>query len=468
MGGRLRVALIGSVALNSYLLAKFLRRIGVEADSFDTGGGTAMWVPWWEDAKFDPESTGPTFWQWTKIAAETGFRRPPWAKIVGNDAARPWYDDQESFEADLPALMPGYQRSTKPRMIHSREVIAALHESRLTRAEQKLIRNEAVNLLSWRSIRAIADAYDLTVFLGPLAGYACMLPAARPYVTFEHATMRAVPRRTTPDQELLAVAYQHADWNIITNADCIEAAEMLGIRERSSFIPHPLDEDKFSPGDAPFGDAIKAAYGSELLFYAPARSSFNEVSGTKRNERLIYAFARYVNEAEPAGSPRATLILSAWGEHYREVEALCETLGIHDRCKWVTCLPKLKVLDLYRACDIVFDQFSETVGSFGTVTAETMACAKPVVTHVNPDVHRWCLDELPPVCNALRVGEIYDWMVRLAGDPELRARKGVEGRAWIEKYHGWRRVAEMHRDLYERVLSEHRGQQETRELVEVA
>ncbi|HXI16286.1 MAG TPA: hypothetical protein VNM48_07930 [Chloroflexota bacterium] len=50
MSAPLRVCLQGNVAQNAYLLAKGLRALGVEADSFDQQGvGFPMQHPAWED-----------------------------------------------------------------------------------------------------------------------------------------------------------------------------------------------------------------------------------------------------------------------------------------------------------------------------------------------------------------------------------------------------------------------------------
>ena len=448
----LHVATLGNIAQNAYLLARFLRRLGVEADSYDAGGGNSMWVPWWEDASFDESEIGPHYWAWSRVAAKTGVERPSWAKIMGNDAAEAWYDTQEAYEADLGRLMAGYQRTVVPEPRQRREVMAALRRSRLSTEEQKALVEPAISLLSWRSMIAIARQYDLVVLCGPLAGYAPVFPADIPYITFEHATMRSVPRLDTGDQRLIAAAYQHADWNIITNADCREAAWMLGL-EKFSFIPHPFDEEKFSPGDDVFGAKIREALGVDLLIYIPSRHSFNESSGTKRSDRAVYAFARYVREAEPKGAPRAALLLSAWGEHAKLVEQLTERLGINDRVKWLQSMPKPKVLRMLRAADIVMDQFSESVGSFGTTTIEALSVGKPVITYINAERHEWCLSSIPPVCNALTADQIYQWLVYLALNPEHRAQYGRDGRAWVLEHHGWRRVAEEHLELYERVLA---------------
>lgn len=455
----MRISVVGPVALNAYLLARCLRRLGVDADSYDFGGGNPMWTPWWEEcANLDETALAPNHYDWTSVAAQTGFRRPPWAKILGTDLAAPWYDTQEAFEADLKRFMPALGADPESRTLSPED--AELLLGHRPEAEARTIAEALPRLPSWRSIRAIAARSDLTVLCGPTAGYGALLPEGTPYVAFEHATMRYVHRLVTPSDRLLALAYRKAAACVITNADCHEAAECLGL-ENYRFLPHPLDEERFCPGPSTYGDAVRARLGVDLLLYAPARHSMNESAGTKSNERIVYAFARYLREAVPAGSPTAALILAAWGQHVAETKRIIKALGIEPHVYWTECLPKPKALEWYRAADIVLDQFSETVGSFGTVTAEALACGKPVVTHLDPAVHEWCLPvlgELPPVWNALRTGDIYRALRSLANSPGLRSLHGTQGREWVERRHGWRQTAERHLALYREVLDKGRAQ----------
>lgn len=464
----IRIAHVGNIAQNAYLNAKFQRRLGVEADSFDLGGGNPMWVPWWEDSDPDPTQVNPGWYAWTSVAERTGFRRPSWAKIMSLDCgSRHWYDTQEEYEADLPFLLPGaLSQEERGGDASEREAFlkAALAAGRLSPAEQEACLPAMRQFPSCRSIPAMTAGYDLTVLYGPYASYGCVLPRDQKYVTFEHSTMRLVPWFDQPEYHSLAAAYRHADANILTNADCGEAAWCLGLRA-CEFIPHPLDEDMFSP-DADDGEAQRVREriqqgvpgGVELLLFAPARQSRIARSGSKRNDRIFYAFARYVEEQEPQGAPRAVLLAGAWGTG-PDVQAsalLVRQLGLSERVVWLTSQPKRRMVALYRACDIVLDQFSEQVGSFGTVTAEGLSCGKPVITYCDHRVHEWCLPELggslPPVCHAKTADDIYEQLTLLATDPLRREFYGAEARAWVLAHHAWRVTTERHLALYARVL----------------
>src|SRR5688500_11432976 len=118
---------------------------------------------------------------------------------------------------------------------------------------------------------------------------------------------------------------------------------------------------------------------------------------------------------------------------------------------------KLRLLEHYQASDVVLDQFHESVGTFGTVTAEALSCAKPVIMYFNPAVHEWCLPERPPIESALTEPEIEARLVALARDPARRARVGAASREWIVKWDGWARCADDHLTRYAEVMARRGG-----------
>lgn len=459
----MKIAICGNVAQNAFLLAKGLRRLGIDADSYDQGGGYPLQHPAWQEAFFAAAEVpiGAEFWDWANLPTKNHWRRPAWAKILGNDGAEPWYDTQEAFQADLARLFRG-GRHLRPPKEQAHDLLAAVQASRTPLDQHAAVVRDAAEQWDWRSMLAIAQQYDLVVLCGEYAAYGPLLPKEQPYVCFEHATMRYTPSLATPAHRLLALAYQQSDANVITNADCWEAAGMLGVRHKSVFIPHPLDEELCSPGDAATSAKhkaqVQAQLGCELVLFAPARHSRSEATGSKRNDRILYAFARYVREAEPAGAPKAGLLLCGWGhpEHVQESEALVAALGLGQRVGWLPCEPKPRLVRFYRLADIVLDQFSETVGSFGAVTAEAMACAKPVITYYSDAAHAWCRDVLPeppPVVTARTTDDIYLALRSLAEQPQRRGALGGAGHAWIERWHSLKRVCRLHEQLYGRVLA---------------
>ena len=98
----------------------------------------------------------------------------------------------------------------------------------------------------------------------------------------------------------------------------------------------------------------------------------------------------------------------------------------------------------------MLDQF--TFGTFGGIAPEAMACERPVVMAFDRALHDWCFPVPPPIVDARDERTVAEALARLAADPGERARLGREGRAWVERHHGWRLVAERQRAIYEEVL----------------
>jgi glycosyltransferase involved in cell wall biosynthesis len=183
-------------------------------------------------------------------------------------------------------------------------------------------------------------------------------------------------------------------------------------------------------------------YQTDLIFFAPSRHNW----ALKGNDLLLRAFARF----RKATHQRPILILSEWGQEVDRSRALIAALGLQVSVVWTPPLNKMKLIAYYNAADVVLDQF--TLGVFGTVTPEAMACGKPVVLNFNRQVHEWCYDEMPPVLGARTEHEIFERMVEVSEDRGYAAAVGQVSREWIVKHHGWELVADRQVSVYRELL----------------
>ncbi len=521
-----RIAHVGNIANNAYSNAKFQRRLGLAADSYNYAFEFVFGHPEWEDADFGEQLDLYHPPDWPALQFTNGYARPHWARYLSGrpdpygytgydearreagiqgqylDTGRVWtavpatgepaglgptlmlrlrrlahssaqryaslarqgqLTPRERLEflllmlvraavdnVSLWRLQLGVAMNDRLRAIRS-DMRAVDTHSHLTQAGQRLRPRNYSRLTCWRSFRPLSQDYDLSVLYGLEVTKAGLLPPDRPYIAFEHATMRSLPFEDTVQGRLLALGYQLAEACIITNPDVLSSAKRLGLRHYR-FIPHPVDETKYCPGETPLADELRRELRVPLIFFCPSRHEWSNGSDSKRSDRVIRAFGRYVREAEPAGLPAAALVLTKWGTDVRASQQLCRELGVEGRVVWLHPMHKMRLLEYYRAADVVLDQFHDAVGSFGTVTVEAMACARPVIMYFNPQVHEWCLEENPPIQSALTTPEIYGRLVALAGSAERRAAVGAQSRAWVERWHGWQRVAELHLELYREVF----------------
>ena len=467
----MRVSLHGNVAQNAYLLAYGLRNYTtVEADSYDRGTGVAMWTPQWEHGDFDIARLGAdsSFFTWAQAPMRNGFTRPSWARIQGENDDPLWFPDEQAQRewygvhkaSGGQPCMPVFETFSGPARFF--EPCSTMELPEHVDEIPGLSLPGLLKLSRWRTTAALQKQYDLMVLFGAEARNGVMLPA-KSYIAFEHATLRHVEQEASTDQRLLAAAYRRAAHVVITNADCRRSAEVLGL-ENYSFIPHPVDTEwpKFHPGatwrSAQLRKDLLAWTRAEVLVFSPTRHSSNPESGMKANEVLLHAFAQYMRSPE---LPRAHLLLCLWGRDVPNSQELSEELGIAQYVSWVPLLPKLQLADLYRACDVVCDQFSTEVGSFGTITVEALACGKPVITHINREYHTWCEEVLPPppALEASSAQELFQQLERVATHQNGTMTLGHQGFEWVQEYHSLERVARLHEALYTEVLAEQRARE---------
>jgi glycosyltransferase involved in cell wall biosynthesis len=431
-----RVLQFGNVAQNGYNNAKLLRRIGIEADAV-CDESQALAQPEWEDAPLplDVDAMAP----WTVVSVD-GWRRPDWVIAPRVPPRRPPGYYRAAYAAAIAANTPRLRR-----------LYAEL------RREFDAIRAELGTDLSFGDVRAgFRAAWMHSVVLGDISSlfrrydlvqaYAThpilTLVAApeRPFVAYEHGTLRELPFEPSWRGRLLSLAYRRAAKVIITNADVVASTRRLGL-VNTTFIPHPVDETKYTPGPSSVGHELRAQ-GATPFVLAPARQDWRE----KRNDEMVRALAQLVR----TDHPRATLMLGEWGSDVARTRALVEELGVSANVRWTKPVPKLRLIELYRAADVVLDQF--TFGTFGGIAPEAMACERPVVMAFDRALHEWCFTEPPPIVDARDARSLAEALGRLANDPGERNRLGREGRAWVERNHSWRLVAERHRSVYEEVL----------------
>ncbi len=435
-----RVLHAGNVANNAYLNAKFQRRAGIEADAL-CDELHILSLPEWEDAGlvgvYDDYAPLET------IAAEHGWSRPPWVLAPDPRQARPRFKGQHLLQARLRAYaLDRLRRRGVERMLRAdyaplREVLGHdLGRLDLGRAGVSLF----MFGLPWGGAEQLFRRYDVVQAYATYPIYPYLAAPDRPYVAFEHGTLREIPFEDSWRGRLMSVAYRRAAKVVITNPDVKAQADLLGL-DNYVFIPHPVDEEKYTPGPSGFRDRLQAREASPLLF-SPSRHDWD----IKANDAMLRGFAAFVH----AAGSQALLVLSEWGGEVERSRALIRELAVERNVEWLRPLTKVELIDAYRGTDIVLDQF--LIGTFGAVAPEAMACGRPVVMAFDDEMHSWCFDELPPVIRARAPDEIERALTELGHDRAKREELGARSRSWIQRHHGWRLVVERHRAVYDEIL----------------
>lgn len=433
----MRVLHVGNVANNGYLNAKFQRRAGIEADAI-CDETHILSLPEWEDADlhgvFEP-SPDPQ-----ELAREGNWQRPPWILEPSDPGARRRFPGQLFLEGLArsyvePLVRPSIAGRVRADYTPLEPVLGPLRPFDVSRGLMALQRFS----LLWPDLPRLFSGYDVVEAYAthPILAY---LAGGAPYVAFEHGTLRELPFEDSWRGRLLATAYRGAAKVVITNPDVIGSARRLGL-EHTVFIPHPVDETKYTPGPSPFRAELGVGE-DERLLVSPSSQTWR----LKGNDALLRGYAELLR-----GGGAATLVLTDWGPDVDRSRALARELGVEDRLRWLAPLPKLRLIEAYRAADVVLDQF--VLGTFGAIAPEAMACGCPVVMAFDPGVHEWCFPELPPVVPAREPSEIAAALRRLLDDDAERERVGTASRRWVEAHHGWQLVTDRHRAVYEEALA---------------
>lgn len=423
---------LGNIANNAYNNAKFLRRKGWQSDVLCYDYTHVMGQPEWEDAEFEGEvdEFHPN-WEGKKLG---GFHRPTWFKqafLYGSPRRRrKWFKGQ--FRLERLMQYPWTLVHAWPTYREARAHVSCIG-----------IKEVLATCVNETAFRKWFEGYDLIQAYATEPIHAWLFGNGCPYVAYEHGTMRDIPFENSSRGRLLTVAYKRAGKIIITNPDVIAAAQRLRLSQYQ-FVPHPVDETKYRPCPTPLRNQLRHDHQADLILFAPSRHNW----GLKGNDCLIRAFARYAKSC----AQKAVLIFTRWGQEVDRSEQLVNELGLNSRVVWTAPLNKRKLIHYYNASDIVLDQF--TIGTFGTVTPEAMACGKPVILCFNREVHEWCYPEMPPVVNARSEDDIFQRLHELGADACHRKQLGTASRAWIIKHHGWELVADRQIAIYRELLQQ--------------
>ncbi len=148
-----------------------------------------------------------------------------------------------------------------------------------------------------------------------------------------------------------------------------------------------------------------------------------------------------------------TIIHSPTNRKYKGTELIISVIERIKREKKIKFLLMENVnrndlLKIKSRCDISIDQVGGTMGGtgYGKAGLETLAMGIPTVTNMTDDYNSW-LPENPFVV-ANNAEELYKKLNELIDEKDLRISLGIEGRRWVNKYHGYNSVNTKLKELY--------------------
>ena len=488
--GRSPTALhIGNIANAAYLNARMLNEAGIDCDVLCYEYYHIMGCPEWESAVFDPNGVDPDRPLWSRIDLH-GFERPRWfaqgslgscidyliARRTKSERADALWRQLEREQADPEqpeASSADNGESNYPSAAIESRIgdLAAAFRSDFPLRPDQLSAEELTGTFFFSAqyfgrLRHLCSLYDVVI------GYSTdgIVPLAvgkRPYIAYEHGTIRALPFEDNTDGRLCALSYSRADLSFITNCDTVIAAGKLQL-EDYRFVPHPINEHVVAaPEPGSLRQQLCRDLGADFLVFHPSRQHWEaqrHPSWEKGNDIFLKGFARFVKTVRP----RAAAILVDWGKTVAESRALIKELGIADHVLWIPPQNAAGMAAYIKACDVLADQFF--LGAWGSTMPRALYLGTPAIIYVNESIHRWCFSEMPPIVNADSSDTVHAGLCRLA-DEGYRRELGAAGRAWYDQHHSNKIIIEGFSRAIRDVLmgsEQHRLQDAVRELRDTA
>jgi glycosyltransferase involved in cell wall biosynthesis len=479
---------IGNIANNAYLNAKYLNHAGYDCDVLCYDYYHIMACPEWEELVINTNISDPNFPQWHQVS-HSEFFRPRWfaqgkldtcldyliAKREGdgNKSENLWIqlsrenntlpNVNESF-SDLSFYILKLLRVPKYLFKLAKKIIRRLYliKKNISKGtelnETELNETELSWFKYWEKIYE-KIRFNNDDFLRPsdIIRYHYMLPkfkrlfenydlihaystdgilsllAEKPYLSYEHGTIRSIPFQDTQAGRLCRLTYKMANFVCITNADNIVAAKKLNLL-KYGFLPHPINEDAFDFA-LPRSELVSAMhkkYGAEYLIFHPSRQHWGDKdpgNWDKGNDVFIEGLAKFVKENEIS----TKAILVEWGQHVNKTKQLIKQLNIKENIIWIAPISAKKMAEYIQSVDLLADQFY--LGAFGSTLPRALACGTPAMIFLNEKLHEWCFREMPPVINARNQEEVNAGLIKAFRDRDWVAENSKNSMEWYKKYH---------------------------------
>ena len=266
-----------------------------------------------------------------------------------------------------------------------------------------------------------------------------MLAAKKPYIGFEHGTLRSHTQCDAPICRLTSLAYNMADHVFITNGDCLDYARKIGVIRFTPML-HPVDERRAAQIEGRY-DELRLELGVRYVFLCTLRHDW-AIKGTDQ-------YIRALPELTKSLGRDFRVIMTRWGAELDKSIALAESLGVADLIVWSTPLSRRKLIKTLKSVDILFDQIA--LPHFGATAPEGIAVGIPVIMSYEPSSTEWLVAEPAPILTAHNAVEIAAQVLR-ALDSAWLADYRQRAAKWFDAHHSSRLVVQGHMDIYRRLI----------------
>jgi glycosyltransferase involved in cell wall biosynthesis len=472
MAARRAFCTFGNVANYAYVTAKLLRRAGCECDVADPDFYHVVSAPEWYEARVSGDPGDQFLPKWSQLKVDGGYQRPRWFAQGPSIYTFKYLDAVHSgraAEADrLWRLMAFYRRAVAKdlpwgvqHMLNGENL--ALKAGRkigralLGRLRQAPTASDAVADFPadmpagvepyWRQrhlYQATLRHYDIVQGYTTAGLYPAVCGSAA-FTAYELGTLRGLPFEDSDIGRLTAWVYRTAPAVFVTNIDCIESAQRLGLApSRVHPILHGYDTD----GAAAFArDHARPVDRDPPLILAPARHHWKEgnLSWLKGNDVLIRAAGKLARQGRVF-----KLLFMNWGQEVDLSKQLIEAEGLSGHVEWSPPMARLNLWDVYMRAVCVADQFQAP--AFGGVALDTLALGRRLVSRYDAKAGAAYFGSEPAMLNCASDEEVASALARCLDDPDDTAGIGARAQAWMLKEHGVERQLREQFVVYEALL----------------
>lgn len=234
------------------------------------------------------------------------------------------------------------------------------------------------------------------------------------------------------------------------------AAERLGLDPAvvtSTYLPVPLDTDRFAPPDdartlaATNPHVRQMLDGHDFVVFHPCSIEMRQTTWTvdtgqwRGSERFFEGFARFV-KSNPTARPVLVLI-DKGDEGVAAARRLFHTWGVEKHVLWLKGprtrgFDRADIIPFYAVADVVAEDFG--VGWFGATTIEGLSMGKPVLCYVKDEAMKQ-MYPWHPILAPHTPDEVATCLTELLHDPAGRRKRGELGRKWAIEFHSFDAVA---------------------------
>lgn len=224
----------------------------------------------------------------------------------------------------------------------------------------------------------------------------------------------------------MLLSFNAARFLLISNPHPLGHCRRLGLTN-GVYLPYPMDDSKYCPGDGQARKMWELEFGKGIYVLMTSRID-PEVKG--QDESFFRSLVGVAKERQ-----HLRFIFLSWGNGVSEFRRRLEGSGLANQFIMLKPVGKKRLIDYYRSCDLVLDQF--VFGYYGATGLEAASIGKPMIMKIRKDQYAPLYKgDVMPALNANTPDEMGKVLLELTDHDQLRVDIGKSMRDWLVRNHG--------------------------------